>query len=77
MSFMVVMYFVMGHMFIAVLNYAYLQVLDYRAENEADAANSVTFSTFLEIICPALSKEYRLDPDALPANHRSRGTRRD
>jgi hypothetical protein len=62
---MVVMYFVMGHMFIAVLNYSYLMVLEYRAEHKLDAASSVTLWNFLEIICPAVSREYRNNPDAL------------
>ena len=61
MSYMVVMYFVMGHMFIAVLNFAYIQVMEQRPD--VDAANSVTLGTFLEMLCPALSKEYREDPD--------------
>ena len=64
-SFMVVMYFVMGHMFIAVLNYSYLTVLEYRAEHKLDASTSVSLWNFVEIICPAVNKEYRLDPDSL------------
>lgn len=62
-SFMVVMYFVMGHMFIAVLNYSYLMVLEFRAEHKLDAASSVTLWNFLEIICPAVSRENRHNPD--------------